>query len=47
MEQKKHCPICKKQTDADIVNVCQLAQAWTIDQIKKDHPEWVKMIWGD
>ncbi len=42
MEKKKRCPICKKEKEEEIVDVCNAGYEYIIDLIKKDHPDWLE-----
>jgi len=42
MNGKKICPVCKKETDAKIVDVCTTAYKYVMDKIREEHPEWVE-----
>ena len=42
MDEKKYCPICKKQEKVSIVDVCKDAYEWLVNKIKEEHPEWVE-----
>lgn len=42
MKKEQFCPICKKKTESQVVDICQKAYNFIIDKIKQDHPEWVK-----
>ena len=36
------CPICGESLHPEVADLHALCEQWTIDQIKKDHPEWVE-----
>ena len=36
------CPICGDSVPPEVADLHALCEQWTIDQIKKDHPEWVE-----
>ena len=36
------CPICGEYIHSEAADLLALCEQWTIDQIKKDHPEWVQ-----
>lgn len=38
---QKECPICNKVVDEKVIQVCQDAEAWIIQSIKRSHPNWV------
>jgi hypothetical protein len=40
MAQK--CPICNKITHEDMIKVCQDAEDWVLQTIRRMHPEWVE-----
>ncbi len=42
MENKKKCPVCNKDLEESVVDVCCSAYEYIIERIKKDHPEWVE-----
>lgn len=42
MKNKKICPVCKKEFDEHIIDVCEESYKFIIDRIKKEHPDWVK-----
>lgn len=42
MENNKFCPVCKKETNASMVDICTSAYKYIINRIKTDHPEWVE-----
>jgi hypothetical protein len=37
----KVCPICKKEVDAAVMRTCVDAEKWVVEQIRKNHPQWV------
>lgn len=39
---KKKCPICGKEVDENISGLCQDAEAWIIEAIRRQHPDWVR-----
>ncbi len=39
---KKKCPICKTQVEEDMVKLCQDAEDWIIQSLKRAHPDWVE-----
>lgn len=39
---KKLCPICKKQKEDLIVNICTDAYKFVIKRIKEGHPDWIE-----
>ena len=36
------CPICGEDVPTEAVVLHSLAESYTIEQIRKDHPEWVE-----
>ena len=36
------CPLCGESLHPEIADLHVLCETWTIEQIKKDHPEWVE-----
>ena len=41
MKDKKYCPVCKKEMEESIVDVCTTAYEYIIEKIKQEHPDWV------
>ena len=39
---KTKCPICKKDVDENVAEICKDAENWTIQTIKRLHPDWVE-----
>ena len=42
MDKMKFRNVCGKSSKEEIVDVCTTAYDYIIEQIKKDHPEWVE-----
>lgn len=42
MEKARFCPICKKMVSENLVDTCESAHQYVIDNIKKKHPNWVE-----
>lgn len=42
MKNKKICPVCKKETDEHVIDVCRESYKFIIDRIKQEHPDWVE-----
>lgn len=36
------CPICGESLHWEVADLHARCEQWTIEQIKKDHPEWVE-----
>ena len=41
-QQAQICPICGDSVPLEMVDFHAECEQWTIDQIKKEHPEWVE-----
>ncbi len=39
---EKKCPICNKLVQENIVKVCEEAEDWILQSIKRAHPDWVE-----
>lgn len=42
MKNKKICPVCKKEIDEHVIDVCRESYQFIIDRIKQEHPDWVE-----
>lgn len=42
MGEKKMCPICKKEQEENLINLCDAAYKSAMEMIKKRHPDWVE-----
>lgn len=42
MEKARFCPVCKKMIDSNLVDTCESAYKYVIENIKKKHPNWVE-----
>jgi len=42
MNEKKICPVCKKETDANMIDICNSAYKYVMERIKARHPEWLE-----
>ena len=41
-EETKICPICKRETTDDMIQLCKDAEDWILGTIRKMHPDWVE-----
>ena len=41
-QRSEICPVCGGSHHPEVAGLLALCEQWTIDQIKKDHPEWVE-----
>ncbi len=39
---EKKCPICNRFVNEDILEVCQEAEDWILQSIRRAHPDWVE-----
>ncbi len=39
---RKKCPICNRFIEENIVKLCQDAEDWILQSIKRAHPDWVE-----
>ncbi len=39
---KKKCPICSRLVRENILKVCEEAEDWILQSIKRAHPDWVE-----
>lgn len=42
MNEKNICPVCKKETDANMIDICNSAYKYVMERIKARHPEWLE-----
>jgi hypothetical protein len=38
----RKCPVCGKVSEEDMIRLCEEAQGWIIDTIRRAHPDWVE-----
>jgi len=39
---RQYCPLCKKEMEDSVVNVCTDAYEYVVGRIKEEHPDWVE-----